>query len=101
METATRFRRCVLYITYIPTFANIYLSYHKNRLLDGCPSEFKPVLCFHYVDDCLISFRKNGHISMYHDYLNSKHVNIKFTVEIEQDNSLPFLDYALKNLVMH
>ena len=28
-------------------------------------------------------------------YLNSKHPNIKFTIEIENDNSLPFLDVRI------
>ena len=79
-----------------PTLANIFLSYHEKRWLDGCPSEFKPVLYRRYVDDCFLLFRKNDHIPKFHDYLNSQHTNIKFTVEVEHDDSLPFLDVHVK-----
>ena len=55
-----------------------------------------PVLYRRYVDDCFLLFRKNDHISKFHDYLNSQHTNIKFTVEVEHDDSLPFLDVHVK-----
>ena len=79
-----------------PTLANIFLSYYEKRWLDDCPSEFKPVLYRRYVDDCFLLFRKNDHISKFHDYFNSQYANIKFTIEIEQDNSLPYLDVHVK-----
>ena len=45
---------------------------------------------------CFLLFRKNDHVSKYYDHFNLQHTNIEFTVEIEQDNSLPFLDVQVK-----
>ena len=33
-----------------------------------------------------------SHVSMFLNYLNEQHARIKFTVELEKDNMLPFLD---------
>jgi hypothetical protein len=44
-------------------------------------------------------FNLRDHIVPCLDYLNSKHTNIKFTFEIENDdNTLPFLDISLKRV---
>ena len=75
-----------------PTFANIFLCYHESIWLQDCPSDFKPVLYRRYVDDTFLLFRDPAHANLFLNYLNSKHQNISFTCEIENNNSLPFLD---------
>ena len=75
-----------------PTFANIFLSFHEKSWLDHCPSEFKPVYFRRYVDDCFILFSSRDHIPKFLSYLNSKHSNIKFTCELEQNSKISFLD---------
>ena len=45
-----------------------------------------------YVDDTFLLFRDPAHANLFLNYLNSKHQNISFTCEIENNNSLPFLD---------
>ena len=49
-----------------------------------------------YVDDIFGIF--NGTLTQlhnFHDYLNTPHQNIKFTLEIESNDSLPFLDLSI------
>ena len=75
-----------------PTFANIFLCYYESIWLQDCPSDFKPVLYRRYVDDTFLQFRDPAHANLFLNYLNSKHQNISFTCEIENNNSLPFLD---------
>ena len=75
-----------------PTLANIFLCFCEEKWLSDCPNEFKPFLYRRYVDDTFLLFKDSDHISKFLDYLNSKHINIKFTKEDEQDNTLPFLD---------
>ena len=75
-----------------PTFANIFLCYHEKSWLDCCPSEFKPVFYRRYVDDCFILFSSIDHVPKFLNYLNSKHPNIKFTSELEQNSKISFLD---------
>ena len=82
-----------------PTLANIFTSALETRYLDECPPVFKSVLYRRYVDDtffCL--FKDPEHINSFLQHINSFHPNIKFTVEVENDTSLPFLDVSiLKN----
>ena len=75
-----------------PTFANVFLSYYEQIWLKHCLYEFKPVVYRRYVDDTFLLFRSKDHIEKFRGYLNCQHPNIKFTSEIEEKNSISFLD---------
>ena len=75
-----------------PTLANAFLSHHEVEWLRDCPISFKPLLYRRYVDDTFLAFRSQEHIPLFLEYLNSKHPNIEFTSEKENDGNLPFLD---------
>ena len=79
-----------------PTFANAFLCHYEKIWLDECPLSFKPLVYKRYVDDTFLLFRDPEQIPKFLAYLNTRHKNIKFTVELEKDNSLPFLDTLLK-----
>ena len=82
-----------------PLFANIFLSFHEKEWLDNCPDSFKPIFSPRYVDDSFVLYNSRDHIVPFLDYLNSKHPNIKFTFEIENDDkTLPFLDISIKRV---
>ena len=81
-----------------PTFANIFLSYHEETWLKNCPCEFKPVIYKRYVDDTFLLFRSKDHIEKFRGYLNCQHPNIKFTSEIEENNSISFLDIKVSRV---
>ena len=78
-----------------PTLANIFMSHYERLWLRDCPAEFKPLHYFRYVDDTFVLFRSRDHIAKFHEYLDSQHVNMKFTCDIEQDGCLPFLDTSI------
>ena len=78
-----------------PTMANAFLCYHEKIWLRDCPTDFKPIFYRRYVDDTFVIFRLKEHIPLFLDYINSKHNNIKFTVEIEQEQKIPFLDIEI------
>ena len=82
-----------------PTFANCFLSFHEENWLDDCPLSFKPLYYRRYVDDTFLLFKDPLHIPKFQDYLNNKHKNIKFTVEQETENKLPFLDVMRDNTI--
>ena len=75
-----------------PSIANIFICALEQKYLNGCPSEFKPVLYRRYVDDTFCLFRHREHVDKFLEHINNFHPNIKFTVEVEEDNNLPFLD---------
>ena len=79
-----------------PTLANIFMSYHERKWLQECPQDFKPSYYYRYVDDTFLLFRSSDHIQKFLEFLNSRHCNIKFTCEIENNDSLPFLDVNIR-----
>ena len=79
-----------------PSFANIFMCYHEKRWLSSCPQQFAPVFYRRYVDDCFLLFRDRSHADSFLTFLNSKHGNIKFTMEKESDGKLPFLDVLVR-----
>ena len=78
-----------------PCYANTFLCHHEQAWLNDCPAHFKPVFYRRYIDDTFLLFNDPSHIDPFLSYLNSKHPNIKFTCEIEQNNKLSFLDTTI------
>ena len=75
-----------------PTLANVFLCYHENNWLNQCPAGFKPLYFKRYVDDVFCLFNEESNVTSFLDYLNTCHPNMNFTLEMENENSLPFLD---------
>ena len=78
-----------------PTLANIFMCHYEETWLEPCPAEFKPIYYRRFVDDCFVVFREFSHVKQFHDFINKQHLNLKFTVEIEQEGKLPFVDCIL------
>ena len=79
-----------------PTFANIFVNSLEKKFLDLCPLEYKPIFYRRFMDDTIVAFHSPDHIELFLNYINRQHINIKFTVEKENNNSLPFLDTIIK-----
>ena len=73
-----------------------FLCYHEKLWLNDCPSDFKPITYKRYVDDTFLIFESPSHVSKFLNFLNNKHLNIKFTSEIGNNKCLPFLDISIK-----
>ena len=73
-----------------PTLANAFLCFHEQIWLNECPDEFKPAYYRRYVDDIFVLLLSPDHLKKFKNYLNSKHRNIRFTCEKEQNNSMTF-----------
>ena len=50
-----------------------------------------------YVDDTFCLFHSEANTVQFFHYLNSRHINIPFTMEKESENRLPFLDVLIDN----
>ena len=79
-----------------PTFANSFMCYYEKLWLQNCPLDFKPLYYTRYVDDCFALFRKKSDADRFHNYLNSQHKNIKFSIEFENQRKLSFLDILIE-----
>ena len=80
-----------------PILANVFLCFHEQIWLDNCPVEFKPLLYRRFVDHTFLLFRSKEHMEKFRLYLNCLHPNIKFTSEIEENNSISFLDIKINS----
>ena len=78
-----------------PTLANAFLCHYEKLWLDSCPPEFKPVVYRRYVDDIFVLFKSKDHLLLFAKYMNTKHKNLKFTFDFEQNNSFSFLDVKI------
>ena len=78
-------------------YANAFLCHHEHQWLLDCPKEFAPILFKRYLDDCFVIFRNKDHAELFDLYINTRHPHIKFTKEVEKDNSLNFLDLTLSH----
>ena len=68
----------------------------EKRYLNDCPTQFKPVLYRRYVDDTFCLFNRRDDVDRFLQHINSFHPDIKFTFEIEENNTLPFLDVLVE-----
>jgi hypothetical protein len=75
-----------------PALANAFLCYYEKKWIEDCPTAYAPVFYTRYVDDIFLLLHSLDHLNDLVEYFNSKHQNINFTSESEQNNSLAFLD---------
>ena len=75
-----------------PTLTNLFLVHYAKWLRD-CPIKFKPSYFWRYVDDIFLLFEHRD--QKFLRYMNSRHKNIKFTFEEEENGSLSFLDVKI------
>ena len=59
-------------------------------------SRNRPSVRFRYVDDTFALFDDRKSASQCLKYLNSRHNNIKFTIEFEENGEIRFLDILVK-----
>ena len=80
-----------------PILANMFLCHFEEQWMSDCPIDYKPISYRSYVHDTFLLFSSELHVTKFLNYMNSKHQSIKFTVEIEENNSPSFLD--IKNFL--
>ena len=75
-----------------PTLVNISMCNFENKWLKDCPHSLKPVFYRRYVDDVFVLFSSLDQTEMLKKYSSSKHPNINFSLERENDGRLSFLN---------
>ena len=73
--------------------ANVFVGYHESKL---CESTTKPFLYHRYVNDTFAIFGSEDECISFLDALNSMHSALKFTLEKEGNNQLPFLNVLVE-----
>lgn len=74
-----------------PIIADIFMEHFEDQALSA--AQLKPELWLRYVDDTFVVWRHGKeHLPAFLSFLNAQHPNIRFTMETEDNNQLPFLD---------
>ena len=73
----------------------IMCIFENKWLNNNCPHSLKPVFYRRYVDDIFVLFSSLDQAEKFKKYLSSKHPNIKFSLEKENEGRLSFLDESL------
>ena len=79
-----------------PLMADVCMNWILNEV-----STFKPQprVLFRYVDDLFCVFHSKDELEQFFVKINSVHVNIQFTKELEKHNQLPYLDVLVTKSV--
>ena len=73
-----------------PALTNAYSCHHERKWLRECPVGYAPIFYKLYVDDIFVLLKSENHVNNLLFYLNSKHLSINLTCNIEKDRSLAF-----------
>ena len=69
--------------------ANLYMEEFEERAI--ATATYKPKICKRYADHTFTALGKD-YVDGFLQHLNSQQPTIRFTMEIEKDNTIPFLD---------
>ncbi|KAL0266587.1 UNVERIFIED_CONTAM: hypothetical protein PYX00_009089 [Menopon gallinae] len=77
-----------------PAIANFFMEYLEKTALESAP--LKPSHWFRYVDDTFVIWPHGSEtLPDFLNHLNSIHPDIQFTLELESEGTLPFLDVLI------
>ena len=82
--------------------AEIYMNHFENRHIFNNNNTYKNYIIFYsrYVDDTFIIYNgTNRQLENFKSYLNKINKNIQFTLEIESNSSINFLDLTIQKTV--
>ena len=80
-----------------PVPANIFIGFHESKWLNEYNLN-KPKFHLRYVDDILAAFDNEQDSLNFLDFLNNRHLNIKFTIEKQINHSIDFLDVLISGI---
>ena len=80
-----------------PVLAKIFMGFNKSKWLDEYNLN-KPRFYLKYVDDILGAFDNEKDPLIFLNLLNSRHPNIKFTIEKQNNHSIAFFDVFISGI---
>ena len=79
-----------------PVLDNLFKGHYERIWLENYKAS--SILFYRrYVDDTFCLFDTEHDATLFFDYINDRHPNIRFTMEKEMDKRIPFLDVLIDN----
>ena len=69
-----------------PILPNIFMSHFEENALSQFTGTL-PCTYRRYIDDTFLTFHNQAEMDLFFEFMNNLHKNIKFTKEIESNNS--------------
>lgn len=83
-----------------PFLSNIFMEDFESTHIENY--NLKPIIWWRYIDDIFSIYPHNeNNLNDFLLYINSKETTIKFTIEKEENNQLPFLDILITKDSQH
>ena len=79
-----------------PVLANLFMGHHENVWLENYKAS-KILFYRRYVDNTFGVFETEQDALLFFDFINTRHPNIRFTMEKEVHHKIPFLDVLIHN----
>ena len=79
-----------------PVLANLFMGHNEKLWIENF-QENPPSHYRRYVDDIFSVFNNSFEAKEFFNYINTRHPNIKFTMETEVNKIIPFLDVLIDN----
>ena len=79
-----------------PVLANIVMGHYEKEWLSNY-NRVSPSYYTQHVDNIFSVFDSHNEAKQFFSYLNSRHPNIKFTMETEINKIIPFLEVLIDN----
>ena len=81
---------------FAPVLANLFVGHHERIWLENYKTS--SILFYRrYVDDTFCPFDTENVATLFFDYINDRHPNMRFTIEKEIDKKISFLDVLIDN----
>ena len=80
----------------VPVLSNLFMGHHEKSWLENF-QDSEILFYRRYVDDTFFLFHSEHEALLLFNYINSRHPNIRFTMEKEIDHKIPFLDVLINN----
>src|SRR5699024_2324993 len=81
-----------------PIMANPFMEEFERTAIESF--RLKPKVWLRYVDDTFVVWPHGRDLlNVFLQHINSIHPNIKFTMEVEKDNKLSFLDVLVEGTI--
>ena len=79
-----------------PVSASLFMGHHERIWLENYKAS-SILFYWRYVDDTFCPLDTEHDATLFFDYINERHPNIRFTMEKEMDKKISFLDVLIDN----
>ena len=80
-----------------PVLANTFMGFYESKWLNEYNLN-KPKFYLRYADDILAAFDNKQDSLNFLNFLNNRHLNIKLTIEKQNNHSISFLDIFISDI---